>query len=106
MKNRNIFFMLIWMCSSTLLFAQELFKEYHPNIDTYNEIIKNVNHINLSDLQGVNPCALLIKKSTMEFVLLYPLMIVVLLKSCLRLKEKPILNLFQLFFVTKGNLLT
>ena len=51
MKNRNIFFMLIWMCSSTLLFAQELFKEYHPNIDTYNEIIKNVNNINLSDLQ-------------------------------------------------------
>ena len=48
MKNRNIFFMLIWMCSSTLLFAQELFKEYHPNIDTYNEIIKNVNNINLS----------------------------------------------------------
>jgi len=51
MKNITIFFTAIYMLSSTLLFSQNLLKQYYPSIDTYNKIITNVNNINIDQIQ-------------------------------------------------------
>ena len=51
MKNITIFFAAIYMLSSTLLFSQNLLKQYYPSIDTYNRIITNINNINIDQIQ-------------------------------------------------------
>ena len=51
MKNIIIFFTTIYMLSPTLLFSQDLFKQYYPSMHTYNRIIAHVNNINIDQVQ-------------------------------------------------------
>ena len=51
MKNINIFFALIYMLTSTLLFSQDLFQKYNPSIETYNKIIENIHDIEISNIK-------------------------------------------------------
>jgi len=51
MKYINIFFALIWMLNSTLLFSQDLFQKHHPSVETYNKIINNVDDLEISKIQ-------------------------------------------------------
>jgi len=51
MKNTTIFFAIIPLLTSSLLFSQDLFTEYNPSLDTYNQIVNNTNNVNIEEIK-------------------------------------------------------